>query len=353
MARLEFSPKDRIALAKRVANRCSFPGCSAITSGPSDESDSAVSNTGTACHIISASQGPNARRNIPGTNPDDIRNINNGIWMCRTHGTLIDTDEVTYSVEMLRTWHKIAEFRAKYEQEQGKPLDFNYVRPSIPVVSEKLVITTTDDINRQVGELLINCCVPQIWGDSSNDAIRDLIIEIAINAIEHAQTHEVTIRVTPQRIQINYDSASFDPIIELSKSNRGGGKAMRHVLDSFSDQIIVTYKFEHENNELVIAVPNTSSDVLRVTPCSMALDNAAATTKVQDDFVRTEGCSVIYIVLPRFFGRSDMRKLKDILKEYVPANKRLVFIAEDISAGVAAQIIDEIKGANVIKLKGQ
>lgn len=32
--------------------------------------------------------------------------IDNGIWMCRTHAKLIDSDEATYTVEQLHQWEE-------------------------------------------------------------------------------------------------------------------------------------------------------------------------------------------------------------------------------------------------------
>lgn len=353
MARINFSYSDKAALAKRVANRCSFPGCTAVTSGPSDESTSAVSNSGTACHIISASQGSGARRNIPETTPEEIMKISNGIWMCATHGRIIDNDEVTYSVEMLQTWRIVAEFRAKYEQEHGKPLYFDSVRFNIPVVEEELTLTAPKGVNSAIGELLIHCCVPQIWGSAANDAVRDLAIEIVINAFIHGNAQRVTVSIVHQCITVTYEGAEFDSISQLTSSERGGGQAMRHVLDKYGNKIVATYEFADGANKLILAVPEGPAEVLTSTPCSMTLDNIDTQDKIEHDFARTARCTVIYVVLPRFFGRSDMRKTKEILGEHLPPEKRVVFVAEDISEGVAAQIREEITGAKIIRLQGR
>jgi len=45
------------ALANRAGHRCSFPGCSMDTSGPSAEGPMKFSRTGDAAHIVAASSG--------------------------------------------------------------------------------------------------------------------------------------------------------------------------------------------------------------------------------------------------------------------------------------------------------
>ncbi|WP_152977832.1 hypothetical protein [Bradyrhizobium pachyrhizi] len=82
------------ALAERVGHRCSFPDCNASTIGPSAESATSIAKTGMACHIYAAADGPAARRTGRSKSIDELRSIENGIWMCYRHGKLIDTENV-------------------------------------------------------------------------------------------------------------------------------------------------------------------------------------------------------------------------------------------------------------------
>lgn len=86
----DFMPDTKEKLAARAGYRCSFPGCRVLTIGPSSEGPDATSSVGMACHISAASAGPGARRYRPDMSPEDRRSISNGIWMCYTHGKLID-----------------------------------------------------------------------------------------------------------------------------------------------------------------------------------------------------------------------------------------------------------------------
>jgi len=104
-----FSSKTKRTLADRVAWKCSFPGCSQITIGPNASQDKS-SNLGEAAHIFAAAEdGP---RYNPDMTPDERKSIDNGIWMCRHHARLIDTDFFNYSAATLQQWKLIAEENA-------------------------------------------------------------------------------------------------------------------------------------------------------------------------------------------------------------------------------------------------
>src|SRR6478672_9838259 len=104
MARDEFSAPVKNALAHRAGYVCSNPACRASTAGPSEESEMARSNVGVAAHITAAASGPGARRYDELLSPEERASIENGIWLCQTCATLIDDDEVTYTVDVLRAW---------------------------------------------------------------------------------------------------------------------------------------------------------------------------------------------------------------------------------------------------------
>jgi hypothetical protein len=70
-----------------------------------------------ASHIHAAAKG--GPRYDPSQTEEERRGYDNGIWLCRTCGTKIDTDEVKYPAELLRQWRADAE---SYAREQlGRP----------------------------------------------------------------------------------------------------------------------------------------------------------------------------------------------------------------------------------------
>ncbi len=108
-----FSAKTRRDLANRAGHVCCFPGCDQPTSGPGAEPGAASVDVGEACHVAAAAGGPGARRYDPAMTSAERKSIANGIWMCRTHAKLIDSDEATYTVAQLHEWKRQAEAEAE------------------------------------------------------------------------------------------------------------------------------------------------------------------------------------------------------------------------------------------------
>lgn len=104
----DFSTSTKDKAAKRSAYRCAF--CGKPTIGPSFENNEAVSNTGVAAHICAAA--PGGKRYDPNMTPEQRKSIDNCVWMCQTHAHLIDTDEVKYSVAVLKDMKQKAELAA-------------------------------------------------------------------------------------------------------------------------------------------------------------------------------------------------------------------------------------------------
>jgi len=102
-------------VAKRVAQRCSNPGCRQPTSGPQEDPNKAI-NLGVAAHITAAS--PGGARYDPTLTSTQRRSAENGIWLCQTCGKLIDNDELRYPVSTVREWKARAEKRAARDLER-------------------------------------------------------------------------------------------------------------------------------------------------------------------------------------------------------------------------------------------
>ncbi len=98
----EFPDRIKKAVAARAGWRCSFGGCQKLTVGPSEEFSDAITVIGIAAHICGAAPGRGSRRFVASMSPDERAGIDNAIWLCADHATLIDRDEVTYTAEKLR-----------------------------------------------------------------------------------------------------------------------------------------------------------------------------------------------------------------------------------------------------------
>jgi hypothetical protein len=110
IGRDDFSEATKRILAERAGWYCSFPNCGQFTLGPSNSDQEKRINNGIAAHICAASE--NGPRYDPLMTPEQRRSVENGIWMCRNHGNLIDADFLTYSVTQLKEWKITAENKA-------------------------------------------------------------------------------------------------------------------------------------------------------------------------------------------------------------------------------------------------
>jgi hypothetical protein len=104
-----FDENTRDILARRVGSHCSNPKCGKPTGGPQVNSAKAM-NIGVAAHIAAAS--PGGKRYDPQQTPEQRKSLENGIWLCQTCAHLIDSDEIRYTVELLKEWKAAAEASA-------------------------------------------------------------------------------------------------------------------------------------------------------------------------------------------------------------------------------------------------
>jgi hypothetical protein len=106
----DFSAPTRLKIGQRAGWLCSFPGCRAFTVGATSDEDGSMS-VGTASHICAAA--PGGPRYDGKMSPEQRRSVTNGIWMCRNHGTAIDSVDSKFTTDVLLTWKKEAEVESR------------------------------------------------------------------------------------------------------------------------------------------------------------------------------------------------------------------------------------------------
>lgn len=115
----DFPQRIRQALALRAGYICSFENCGRLTAGPSDESPTSVAVVGMAAHIHAAA--PGGRRYDSTMSSEQRKDIQNGIWLCNVHGTLIDRDESVYTADGLRQMKRHHEYQIAKRVSSGEP----------------------------------------------------------------------------------------------------------------------------------------------------------------------------------------------------------------------------------------
>ncbi|MBC3380747.1 ATP-binding protein [Serratia fonticola] len=112
--RVEFTKKTKDILAGRAGYQCSHPQCSIITIGPG-EKEGETSSIGEASHIYSAAK--NGPRGQSGLTEEQLKSPENGIWLCKVHARLIDTNNgIGFTASQLISWKKFHEEFIKHHQ---------------------------------------------------------------------------------------------------------------------------------------------------------------------------------------------------------------------------------------------
>jgi len=97
----EFTEKTKRQIGRRAGWLCSDPSCRRDTIGSNSDGTGEI-NLGTAAHICAAA--PEGPRYDPNQTREQRRSPDNGIWMCRLHGTAVDAKDSKFTVQLLREW---------------------------------------------------------------------------------------------------------------------------------------------------------------------------------------------------------------------------------------------------------
>jgi hypothetical protein len=331
----DFSPAIKDSLAKRAGYMCSFAACGASTVGPSAESDTATNNTGMACHIAAASGGGSARRVLLGATPQQLSDITNGIWMCYRHGKLIDADEETFTIDMLKTWREIAELKAKLRHELGRDIVLDPAKMSaFRLPADEVSIPGLGGENRAIGDALKFSCLSEIRGKDVADAVRDSCIEIVRNAFAWGKATRAKIVISASAVSIEDNGDRFNSSILRRTSSAGGGTSLKILANQFRSTVVFSCRRNGDINHNTFTFIRKAADFSQFSPCTVELTfeevhEGRTAARIVD------GCEVTYLVLPAYFALSDVLKLPQLIAGVFPSQpgKEIVMITTDLSAG--------------------
>jgi hypothetical protein len=136
---------------------CSNPDCRMPTFGAAKDHDRFV-NVGVASHITAAA--PGGPRYDPNLTSDERRHQSNGIWLCQTHGKLVDSDSEHFTVEKLREWKRVAEERSFHAIVASGAAPDQQIEATVPEAPsdeliEALGLTTQDDLESVTSRLIV------------------------------------------------------------------------------------------------------------------------------------------------------------------------------------------------------
>lgn len=137
----EFAPKTKLQIARRAGYLCSFPTCRTPTSGATSDGESEI-NIGTAAHICAAA--PGGPRYDEKMTSEERASASNGIWMCRDHGTAIDSADPEFTVDRLREWKKQAQIDSWQRVLRYSPAEGTRAAADTPLLDRILAAANAD-----------------------------------------------------------------------------------------------------------------------------------------------------------------------------------------------------------------
>ncbi len=127
----EFTEKTRRQIARQAGWLCSDPSCRRATIGSNSDGNDEI-NLGTASHICGAA--PKGPRYDPSMTPPQRSSLENGIWLCRLHGTAVDAPDSKFTVELLHQW------KAQAKKDSWRRVMYNDVPHGPVAISEDELI---------------------------------------------------------------------------------------------------------------------------------------------------------------------------------------------------------------------
>lgn len=323
----DFTQAVKDSLAKRAGYRCSFTGCRRATVGPSNEGEQSSSNVGMACHIAAASAGRNARRYDATMTAEERRLISNGIWLCYLHGKLIDTDEARFTVSQLKKMKEVAEIRAQRELESPNQDTSGYFK--LDLGKSETCMMRIDDVSVLIGDAITDSSMADILGNEIMLAARDVCIEVALNSFRHGGATKLTFEVSDSSLSITDNGTEYSLLnLYRHRDNSGGGHSVTHLIESFSDKLIITSEATHVGNRHEISFFNSLDDVRELTHCYLEISAQEAMRGASSELDNLDPkCQIIYLLLPDYMVKSQSVLLSEVDKGPSSTQRLYIFLS--------------------------
>ncbi|MBE0688591.1 MAG: hypothetical protein IH587_00535 [Anaerolineae bacterium] len=285
-----------------------------------------------------------------------LEDISNGIWMCYTHGKLIDTDEEAYSVEMLKTWKRIAEVRATLSQQLGHWVQLAPKQLSdVPLPSGKIDLSELGGENKIIGDGLASSCVEQIWGVGPARAARDLFLELTRNAFQHGGAKKATLKIEPTYIELLDDGNPFDSRdLGRLEAGSGGATSVRVLERSHRAALMHASERVGDQNRNRVSYLRAPKDILAATRCAMEVTHEIA--YLSDEALTARlvvfaDCRTIYLVLPEYASYSDVFLVIRALRRDLVHGKAVALVGNRLSTGVLDELKDVASDVSVLNFE--
>lgn len=349
-ARDNFKAPVKKLLRERAGDHCSFPDCPLSTIGPSAEKEGKATNrTGEAAHITGASAGPGSRRYDPKLSHGERGAFENGIWCCGTHAKLIDGDEHTYSVSLLKHWRAVAEFRARLAQTHGIDVAQRMAVDKLGLAPDKLTFTSVPS-SSMVDDFFMLSWISAFLSLEEWQAARDYTYEHILNAFEHGEAVTVEVEFFSHSLAIRDDGKDFDLANLAPKGpDDGGGHFTYQGLLQFFGCPPALIRYASGIRECRLQMKPSRKVILEQNPCSFDIpvpgSHTTPTQQAQEAsaflsvLASRAGCETLFLVGPRATMVSHLRDVGPRIKDALSTGKRVVICFPNTSL----RTVDEYK----------
>lgn len=337
------------ALAERAGFICSYPGCNATTIGPSNESPLSSAKTGMACHIYAAADGPVARRVNPQKSVDELRSIENGIWMCYKHGKLLDTDECSYAPDLLLDWRRLAERRAELRHKLGREVTPSDL--SKEALAKASIRIDTPTLVNDIANAIRLSCLEYIWGKQEALTARDLVIEIARNSLTHGKASQFNLIIDAHTLTFSDDGQAFSHTDLNAADNPRGGVMSWRQFQKRAPNLVISYMREKKSNVFSIASTGAIDELLKTNPCSIAVYGGHESVMTAMDFIEARPeCGTIFLY-PTFgiLAYSDLYNLAAAIRVRRLMDRDITLVMKFHSDGIQEVLASEMPNVKLIE----
>ncbi len=288
----DFRQSTKSKLAGRVNYACSNPDCQTPTLGPSDDSVSGLARSGDAAHITAAS--PGGPRYDEKLTREERRAPANGIWLCKKHASLIDSDHSRYSVPLLSAWKSRAEELARIAQGGSADHETDHL------FTHAAALTTPDDetaakkqIDTWVRHFFADVGAKRVFTSDDRKLSENFAYEMALNAHRHEGIRTFRFRSQKTGVAVEYVSTSGYGLSELmsSPTPRGGVAAVELIKELTQGRLSINFQSIDGINRWILTVLKLG---MSDDPCSVNLNEK---TETQLAIFRSgcEGCAEVHV----------------------------------------------------------
>lgn len=312
-------------------------------------------NVGMACHIVGARNSARSPRNDPSVADETRRSPNNGIWLCYTHGKMVDGDTHRFSKDTLRRWKEIATSLAAFELELGKELSAtDLVLRAFDLAPSSRPVTLPGE-NEVIGQALEDACVDFIWGSDLNARIRNVLIEVTRNAFAHGDASYCELTISGRSIALSFDGPPFDPRrLPKLPNARGGAAAVELFLQNHGESVAFHFLRRDEVNRVYFVLANGEEELCSETDCVVRIDRSRNTKRPTTPILAALAhCSVVYVLVPRYLSISDIVMAAEHMQNLRKAapDKTFVLVSDGISEDVLGLLQRRCGSIDILRLR--